>query len=654
MEEDDLEFLRMAALKSLQSKKSQNKEKVGNAIKVVESIAVPSATVPYFAPANHPTTGSRIQTLVIPNDNSSVNEPYLPQRRDAIAPWTDTEYGGPYGVAVPSSRTMLPNVQLSPRSAAFVSQNNDILNRRKGHAASPERDRSRSPITPPSRYTPARWSVSPPPYKHVNTRPHYENRSGSRSPIHREKSPQIYRRSPLPNSKSPPQLSRKSRSPPQLKVRKSPLRKSLSGSPHRTATDRHPPSPYSRNRSPAGRYSHSQKGHRRYSPSQSRSYNRKQLARRSLSPRNNGHQPIKRSKSPINSKRSRSRSPNKNVASRPSRNERLIKRRSPLYNRKNNSNRGSNRSKRKLTPPQSPTNKKKVEKTQNAVPQSGVDKKPSPTVEKNKTEKTTDTTTDKPEPTSEKSTESVENEMSASSDDDKSSDEEDDGIDLFASEESESENEGRFKSNSSKNARSNTAATVSFSKLGNATASTLGELNEVKADRNSSSSHREDRYKRGSNYSSRKDDRSKKYGSSRNEDSRYGDSSRSSYKSRYVSSTASAVTKVVEEKKKDEKSMFKSTFQVLPSEMKSEAVKSTSSSKPILSSRVSPIKEKAGDKKLIVLKRPAESTVDDPIDEETDKLPSSVGDNAKKSIHARLGAPTKTWKNKKSWRTEKL
>lgn len=100
MEDEDLEFLRMEALKSLQSKKSQNKEKVGNAIKVVESInAVPSVTVPYFAPANHPTTtGSRIQTLVNPSDISTINEPYLPQqRRDAIALWTETEFGGPYG-----------------------------------------------------------------------------------------------------------------------------------------------------------------------------------------------------------------------------------------------------------------------------------------------------------------------------------------------------------------------------------------------------------------------------------------------------------------------------------------------------------------------------------------------------------------------------
>lgn len=459
--------------------------------------------------------------------------------------------------------------------------------------------------------------------------------------MHRDKSPQIFRRSPLPNSKSPLQTSKKSRSPLPIKVRKSPLRKSLSASPHRTGNDRHHLSPpYSRNRSPTGRYAHNQKTHRRYnSPSQNRSHNRKQLnARRSVSPRNNGHHPIKRSKSPvINSKRSRSKSPNRNFQSRPSRAERggaPHKRRSPMYNRK--SNRNSNRSKRKLTPTHrspSPTNKRKVDKSQSSHQQSTDDKKTSlPTTEKNKIEKPDDVATEKPEAENGKTTENIENEMSPLSDEDKSSDEnEEDGIDLFASEESESENEGRFKSNASKSVRTNTVATVSFSKLGNAATSTVGDLNEVKSDKNAASSHREDRYKRGSNYSNRKDDRSKKYGSSRNDDSRYGDG-RSSYKSRHVSSTASVVPKAMEEKKKDDKLMFKSTFQVLPNDMKSgeskhpttlkclgsnlfisEAVKSTP--KSTVSSRISPPKEKSGEKKLIVLKRPAEPITDDQVEE---------------------------------------
>lgn len=98
MEEDDLELLRLAALKSLQSKKTQNKEKVGNAIKVVESInPVPSANAPYFPTVNHPPTGSRIHTLVNSNDTSTTNDPYSIQRREGGMPWLETDYVAPYG-----------------------------------------------------------------------------------------------------------------------------------------------------------------------------------------------------------------------------------------------------------------------------------------------------------------------------------------------------------------------------------------------------------------------------------------------------------------------------------------------------------------------------------------------------------------------------
>lgn len=97
MEEDDLELLRLAALKSIHAKKTQNKEKVGNAIKVVESINTGlSANSPYFPPVNHPQTGSRIQTLVNSNENTPINDPYSSQRRDAITPWVKPEYGVPY------------------------------------------------------------------------------------------------------------------------------------------------------------------------------------------------------------------------------------------------------------------------------------------------------------------------------------------------------------------------------------------------------------------------------------------------------------------------------------------------------------------------------------------------------------------------------
>lgn len=178
-----------------------------------------------------------------------------------------------------------------------------------------------------------------------------------------------------------------------------------------------------------------------------------------------------------------------------------------------------------------------------------------------------------------KSEEQLEDELLASTDEEVEEDAEksdnEDEIDLFASEESESENEGRFKSNSSKNERPTNSSTLSFSKLGSASASILLDLNDVvktdksfggergggsgggggrRGDRNN-----DDRYRgRNNNYSSRsgRDDR---YRGRRNE----GGSSRGpAYKPK------SATTSKSEDRKKDERSMFMSTFQSVESTTK--------------------------------------------------------------------------------------
>lgn len=138
-----------------------------------------------------------------------------------------------------------------------------------------------------------------------------------------------------------------------------------------------------------------------------------------------------------------------------------------------------------------------------------------------------------------------------------------DEIDLFASEESESENEGRFKSSSSKNERASTVSTVSFSKLGTASASTVLDLNDVRSDKGSFGSSRrergDDRYSRSSrksNYSSRsgRDERFRSRNSSRNR-------STTNYKGKSSSNSKSGADEG--KTKKDEKSMFKSTFQIV-------------------------------------------------------------------------------------------
>lgn len=172
--------------------------------------------------------------------------------------------------------------------------------------------------------------------------------------------------------------------------------------------------------------------------------------------------------------------------------------------------------------------------------------------------------------------EQLEDELLATTDeegDPEKSDNEDE-IDLFASEESESENEGRFKSNSSKNERPTNSSTLSFSKLGSASASMVLDLNDVVKTEKSfggertggaggrrGDRHSDDRYRgRTNNYSSRsgRDDR---YRGRRNESNRA-----SAIKPRTVGS--SSTNRKSEDRKKDERSMFKSTFQSVESTTK--------------------------------------------------------------------------------------
>lgn len=82
----------------------------------------------------------------------------------------------------------------------------------------------------------------------------------------------------------------------------------------------------------------------------------------------------------------------------------------------------------------------------------------------------------------EKTEQDLEDELLASSDDEEKS-VADDGIDLFASEDSESENEGRFKSSSKRTERTAGTATVSFSRLGAPNAPVVRNLEEVRSEK---------------------------------------------------------------------------------------------------------------------------------------------------------------------------
>lgn len=178
-----------------------------------------------------------------------------------------------------------------------------------------------------------------------------------------------------------------------------------------------------------------------------------------------------------------------------------------------------------------------------------------------------------------------EDDLLASSDEggEEKSDNEDE-IDLFASEESESENEGRFKSSTSKTERPTNSSTLSFSKLGNASDTMqLVDLNDVvKTDKSFAAErgagrrgdrNNDDRYRgRNNNYSSRsgRDDR---YRGRRND---RGSAAAAAASAAYKPSSSSSTSGKSEDRKKDERSMFKSTFQSVESTTKGKSLPSPS------------------------------------------------------------------------------
>lgn len=180
-EEDfDLEVLRMAALKSLQKKA------------VIEAAPhqhiMPPAILSQQPPV-YMTSGGGPQSAYPYHQRVAYPAPAM-----AYTPMPpQVPIVGPPPI-VPHLPSIAPSsVQLSPRSAAFVSQNNDILARR--HRAK----------SPPYNRSPGRWSRSPSPLvrkyrRSVSRSP--PPRKRSRSPRYANRSP-VRRRSPVPRRPSP-------------------------------------------------------------------------------------------------------------------------------------------------------------------------------------------------------------------------------------------------------------------------------------------------------------------------------------------------------------------------------------------------------------------------------------------------------------------
>lgn len=567
MEDDeDLEFLRLAALKSLNIKKdasvipskvSSSASTAANVPSEVKRIASHNSRVNRIPAMNAAafTTG-----LIGPNESYYGNtadirrdyrdyplvdkyhggileqletsDPYLAQPRHPLNMMP--EYGkSPANnyVPQPPNTDILPisNVQLSPRSAAFVLQNNDILMRRKG---------ARSPS--PYRKESARWSVTPPPVKHrsPNHSPsnYYYRRSESRSPVHRTRSPRRSpRRSPLKRtqSRSPQRYAPRRYSPGQVKRTKS-------RSPNRNAYAHRGPTtiePIARPRLPGNRenreieadssnrrnspYRNGPKNWRGHSPvhhSQSTRSNGGHQ-RRSQSPRNEVPATKRRTRSPIAAKsdvrkRSNSRSPGRKYGREGPPGK---KRKSPMFATNRKPNRGDNgphssstdqsRNSRRGRSPSPRHRRRSGSRTRNQPNKSDVHVHANANDRKNDDEPKSaekkkelgnnivahvgaDSAEANDKTTTERTLKETEEEPQVSSDDDDDSNN-DDGIDLFASEESESENEGRFKSSSNKTERTASIATLSFSKLGTTNAPVVRDLNEVRSDKPPSSSRKE-------------------------------------------------------------------------------------------------------------------------------------------------------------------
>lgn len=551
-DEEDLEFLRLAALKSLNNKKepaptthNSIKKQIANGddyhvIPVVNSVR-PIDEYYVSAPLN------RIQPNIVHHpigpylssgfEKIDINEQYIPQRVNQVPQVNNTfaDYT-PFGTASLSASAST-NVQLSPRSAAFVLQNNDILMRRKG-GISPCSPRSHSPTS--YRKSPGRWSVTPPPIvKKLTSRspkhsPSYEyRRSLSRSPNRKYNRNRSISRSPQRRRHSP--VSQHMR---RTKSRSPIVRASNSGNNnHRAVAQRSPIQQQHNNNSRRANspstIRNTARGWRGNSPS-IHHRNVGPQPRRSISPGgvdNANYRSLnrRRTRSPAIIKhdvrrRSVSRSPNRKYQRNLTNANR--RRRTPTrkFNnnrnnpngRNNNSVRNRNNTRRSMSPlnnqrPSSRTSPlhQKANSDKRQGENDANDKNQLTSHDHKITEGQSETTTNDKNSRIENDSNAIENkkeqkiedDLLASTDDDKSDSDngnDDDGIDLFASEESESENEGRFKSHSGKSERTANVSTVPFSKLGTAVAAPaeiLRDLDEVQS--GNSSSFRKENKERG-------------------------------------------------------------------------------------------------------------------------------------------------------------
>lgn len=504
-ENEDLEALRLAALKSLNLKReSQPKLRQSSGLGMVgirNNIEVIERGQPIisYAHENH----MYAKRPVEPRETWNHSIVY-----DTYSPLTSL-----------ASSSILPNVQLSPRSLAFVAENNHILMKRKGEKSPVYYHRSPSPYY----HTSSRWSESPPPAsgnfsnnsnslhppasyydKNTSTYTKSRNRHTSRSPSPKR----LDSRRTRSRSRSPIHKYRKASRTPPVSYNPMPIRNSTYHNYHPTSArndektsssgnGHRPSSPEYSSQSKMKRYSPQHNIKQKYSPRNSNSpsnmYNNNNNNKKNKDYQNKYDRKSSIKNSHVNKKPRDYHNSNYSNNSSMNTNSTIEKTKNAIDEKDNgikkSNDKSSNQNQIKKS---SVNNEKKYDNSkdkENEIRKENVVEKAKDTKESDIIKKVENAVIKKvdydiDEMEEEKLLASPDANDSDSSDDMFKNDE----IDLFASDDSESENEGRFKSNSTKTEVK--PISLSYTKLGQSSTS-IGELKDYNA-----SESRSNRYDR--------------------------------------------------------------------------------------------------------------------------------------------------------------
>lgn len=513
VDDEDIELLRLTALKSLNVKKEQQLAQVfhpykENNIHILENNAGASQIPKYLHSDFSIQSNICLPQQFVKHTVNTVQQSYTSNNE---------------------------KIQLSPRSAAFVSKNYDILMKRK------EDNFRRSPSF---KWSPSRWSVSPPPIKQNRYSPELIRQKDRvfDKKLYGNNRDGIYD-SDRRTSRSPPIKTKNfSRSPPKSPVKCRGISPNFSRSQSRSPVTTTKLTPIFRNSPP--RYLKRSSIYYRRSPIDH--HKRPSSNFSNKSPFLSGIHTIHTSNTNRDRRRPRTEIGFKSAS------EKINKSKSDKYNRPHIDYRKKRKTPDRVKILKSHSTSESIQKSNDHLLGINIDSKHLDGSQKDgilngkinnqERDKYSIDKNEKINSISRNDSLAQELQLKDHDNSNESVDEEDDGIDLFASDESESENEGRFKCSPIKNEKPKSVSTVSFSKLGNSPTTTYTNLNDISSKNN---------LKNKDILS--KSDRSYKLLKKRN-DRRYDKDINNRCSRIQISPTSGS------ERKKKVKSMFKSTF----------------------------------------------------------------------------------------------